>query len=306
MDMLRTRAAWLQAVRTFFAARDVLEVETPILSTASVTDPHIDSLTTTVNRRQYYLQTSPELYMKRLLAAGSGSIYQVARVFRDGEIGNLHNPEFTLVEWYRPGFGQSELIQEVLDLVGCLVGDDIECAECTYRELYQEHAGLDPLQENWSAFTDCCRALALDSPRHEHWDSAMDWLMVSVIQPAMRGWVYVCDYPASQASLARLHPDNPAVARRFELFVDGIELANGFEELTDATQQRQRFEQENQARRNSGKAVVPIDEHMLAAMQSGLPECSGVALGLDRLLMWASQQQTVAGVMSFTPFASKD
>ena len=302
IDMLRTRATWLQTIREFFAARDVLEVETQILSLASVPDPHIDSLTTTVNRRQYYLQTSPELYMKRLLAAGSGAIYQVARVFRDGEIGELHNPEFTLVEWYRPGFDQVQLMREIADLVSALTEDAIQPQQLTYRELYEQVTGLNPLHEDWPALMAYSNASGQDCPEGDDWDIAMDWLMVTAIQPAMQGWTFVHDYPATQASLARLDPDNPEVARRFELFVDGIELANGFEELTDADEQRRRFEHENRVRKDKGDATVTLDENMLDALQSGLPACSGVALGLDRLLMWASQQATVAKTMSFTPF----
>ena len=304
LDMLRTRAAWLRIIRQFFQGRGVLEVETPVLSPATVPDPNIDSLITHVNQQQYYLQTSPELYMKRLLAAGSGPVYQVARVFRDGETGRLHNPEFTLVEWYRPGFDQHELMQELGKLASALLGYDIEYQLLTYSDLYQDYTGLDPLHEDWPALSAYCAANQQSCPQDIEWSAAMDWLMVSVIQPAMHGWVFVHDYPASQASLARLHPENPAVARRFELFVDGIELANGFEELTDADEQRQRFEQENQTRQDNGKAAVILDENMLAALQSGLPECSGVALGLDRLLMWASRQTEVAHTMSFTPFST--
>jgi lysyl-tRNA synthetase class 2 len=278
-ETLRLRAQWLGQIRSFFRERSVLEVETPILSYASVPDPHIESMQARVNGQSRYLQTSPELYMKRLLAAGSGPIYQIARVFRNGEAGYLHNPEFTLVEWYRPGFDQYELMREVTDLFHMLMGS----ADWAVFHLRCE-------ENRWS-----CPVIETDG-----WDAAMDWLLSIVIQPAMRGPIFVTDYPASQASLARLDPDNPAVSRRFELFVDGIEMANGFEELTDVVEQRQRFELENEIRKQKGLQPVPLDMLFLEALESGLPETAGVALGLDRLLMCKTGGNKVSDVMSFT------
>ncbi|HEY5733936.1 MAG TPA: EF-P lysine aminoacylase EpmA [Gammaproteobacteria bacterium] len=309
IELLRIRAAWLTKIRSFFAARDVLEVDTPVLSNASVTDPNIESLLTTVNGKRYYLQTSPELYMKRLLAAGSGPIFQVAHVFRDGEQGRLHNPEFTLVEWYRPAFDQFQLMREVSALVSELTGREIpeeEVRYLTYTELFEQHTGLDPMHENWSALNEFCASRQLHCPVDDHWEGAMDWLLAMVIQPVMRGLVFVNDFPAAMASLAKLDDNNPRVARRFELFIDGIEMANGFEELTDVDEQQQRFIRENQQRQAAGKPLIAIDEAFLGALGAGIPETSGVALGLDRLLMWSLQLDHVTRAMSFSPFVSND
>ena len=309
IEVLRIRAAWLTKIRGFFAARDVLEIDTPVLSNASVTDPNIESLLTAVNGKRFYLQTSPELYMKRLLAAGSGPIFQVAHVFRDGEQGRLHNPEFTLVEWYRPAFDQYQLMREVTALVSELISREIpedEVQYLTYTELFEQYTGLDPMHENWSALNEFCVSRQLVCPVDDHWADAMDWLLVTVIQPAMRGLVFVNDFPAAMASLARLDHSNPSVAKRFELFVDGIEMANGFEELTDADEQQQRFTRENQQRLATGKPMIAIDEAFLGALGVGMPETSGVALGLDRLLMWSLQLDRVSRAMSFSPFVSND
>ena len=302
IEHLRARADWLKKARAFFAERDVLEVETPILSTATVPDPNIDSLVTTVNGLSCYLQTSPELYMKRLLAAGSGPIYQIARVFRDGESGRLHNPEFTLVEWYRPGFDQFQLMAEVIELVTALTGrqaKEMPVEYLTYQQLVGQHTNLDPLHEDWLALQEFCRSQGLECPVDDEWDVALDWLMVTLIQPAMDGFIFVYDFPASMASLARLHPDDPALAKRFELFIDGTEIANGFEELTDVQEQGQRFLDENQQRRQRGKPDVVLDQLFLHALEAGIPNASGVALGLDRLFMWSMQLERVSGAMSF-------
>jgi len=228
---LRLRAQWLKQIRVFFEAHRVLEVETPILSPASVPDPNIESLQTRVNQRPRYLQTSPELYMKRLLAADSGPIYQISRVFRDGEMGRLHNPEFTLVEWYQPGYSQQQLMDEVAQLLIGLCGLDpaaIPIQTISYCELFRQVTGIDPLQPDWHGLNQYCESKQLQCPIiNDDWPAAMDWLLAVAIQPDMRGLVFVVDYPATQASLARLDADNPAIARRFELFVDGVEMANG-------------------------------------------------------------------------------
>jgi len=311
LETLKLRAQWLREIRAFFQQREVLEVETPILSPASIPDPNIESLCTEVDGQAAYLQTSPELYMKRLLAAGSGPIYQISRVFRDGEKGRLHNPEFTLVEWYRPGYSQQQLMSEVHALLSFSMGSDsIEVSiesdpiEISYRELFEQGIGINPLQVDWFALNQYCDSIQLQCPAHEDdgddaWAVAMDWLLSVVIQPDMQGVVFVTDYPATQASLARFDPENPAVARRFELFIDGIEMANGFEELTDAEEQRRRFAQENSKRQASGQQSIAVDEAFLAALESGLPETSGVALGLDRLLMWRLGMKNIQQVMSF-------
>jgi len=303
LETLKIRAQWLREIRAFFLQREVLEVETPILSPASVPDPLIESLQTEVNGQSAYLQTSPELYMKRLLAAGSGPIYQIGRVFRDGEMGRLHNSEFTLVEWYRPGYSQQQLMGEVADLVMYLKGSDpfkyLKYQTTTYRALFEQSTDINPHRKDWHALAQYCEATQSICPERDDWSAAMDWLLSTVIQRDMQGMLFVTDYPAAQASLARLDPDNPVVARRFELFIDGIEMANGFEELTDAEQQRQRFTHENSQRNMRGQQAVALDEDFLQALESGMPETSGVALGLDRLLMWALGMKNIQQPMSF-------
>ena len=196
---------------------------------------------------------------------------------------------------------------EVTELVTALTGHDFSEApaeQLTYQQLIDRHTGLDPVREDWSALREFCQSKSLDCSIDDRWEVAMDWLMASVIQPDMKGLVYVDDFPASMASLARLHPDNPELARRFELFIDGMEVANGFEELTDASEQRQRFVDENRQRRQTGKPEVTIDTAFLHALDAGIPDTSGVALGLDRLLMWSLQLDSVAQAMSFSPFTA--
>lgn len=304
LETLRLRAAWLTQIRSFFAARKVLEVETPILSAATIPDPHIHSLETVVNGRRQYLQTSPELYMKRLVAAGSGAIYQISRAFRDDECGRWHHPEFTLVEWYQPGYTQQQLMREVADLVTSLCAPErtlTPMQPVAYRQLFKQSTGVDPLQPDWRHFRARCQSLRVRCPLvdDEDWDAAMDWLFATIVQSTMQGLVFVTDYPATQASLARLAPDNAQVARRFELFIDGLEIANGFEELTDEQEQRRRFESENEKRRRQNLPPVALDELFLDALAAGLPPTAGVALGLERLLMWASGSERITDVMSF-------
>ena len=269
------------------------------MSGAGVTDPHIHSF---ITRYQgpgprygdtLYLQTSPEFPMKRLLAAGSGSIYQFARVFRNGEAGRLHSPEFTLLEWYRVGFDHHQLMDEVAELVLELLvgryGDELPQERLSYRELFRQHLGLDPLR----AMPDELRATAhahnmpipagMDLQRAQPW---LDMLLTHCLEPGLgRGRLtFVYDYPIAQAALARIRPDDPPVAERFELYLEGIELANGFHELTDPIEQGRRFEQENRRRSLLGLPTVPIDGRLLEAL-AHLPACSGVALGFDRLCM---------------------
>ncbi len=302
--MLRMRAVWLKQIRAFFDARGVLEVGTPILAPTTVTDPHIESLKSRFRHRDYYLQTSPEFYMKRLLAAGSGPIYQISRVFRDDGPGRLHNPEFTLLEWYRPGFDQFQLIQEVSGLLAQLCGpgptaQDIEIV--SYQDLFVKYTGIDPLEEDKAALLSWCNAAGHEHPIDEKdsWHTALDWVLSMVIQPQMKGLCFIKDYPAGQAALAKMNPEDPRIARRFELYVDGIEIANGFEELTDAEEQRQRFEKDNELRRLYGQEPIPIDEQFLMALEHGVPETSGVALGLDRLLLWKSGVHSIRETMVF-------
>ncbi len=301
IDMLRIRAAWLKSIRQFFDERDVLEVETPVLAPSTIPDPHIESLKTCFQKQTYYLQTSPEFYMKRLLAAGSGAIYQLSRVFRDDERGRLHNPEFTLLEWYRPGFDQAQLMTEVADLVQVLWGKNIDVQTISYQSLFESTVNINPLKEDWDAINQYCQQHQLQCPvvQNDGWDVAIDWLLSCVIQPQMQGSIsFIYDYPASQASLARIDAVTPDVAKRFELYIDGIEIANGFEELTDSREQRERFEAENMQRKANGQAEIPLDEKFLSAIDA-MPSTSGVALGVDRLLMLARNQSAISNTMAF-------
>jgi lysyl-tRNA synthetase class 2 len=301
---LRARAALYRDIRGFFAARDVLEVETPLLCSAGITDPAIEPLR--VERGQSieaprYLQTSPEYAMKRLLAAGSGAIYQIARAFRDGEAGSRHNPEFSLLEWYRPGYDLSALMQEVAELLQTCLGDK-PTQMFSYRELFMDKLDIDPFSADIAALRQRAAAVvdigALTGGR----DLWLDLLLSHAIEPTLRdcGVCFVRDYPASQAALARIAArDGVPVAQRFEVYVDGIELANGYLELSDPAEQRARFEADNARRREQGLPEHPLDEYLLAAMDAGLPDCSGVALGLDRLLMLRTGRRDIRDVLAF-------
>lgn len=301
---LRLRAELLKKLRAFFEARSVMEVETPALSHAGVTDRHLTSFCVQPPRSGYlYLQTSPEFHMKRLLAAGSGDIYQLCKVFRDGEAGRRHNPEFTLLEWYRVGFDHQRLMREVTELVSTLLPDRVAEPEyLSYREAFERYAGFNPFS---GSPADCGAALqqhGITLPAVElDYDSWLDLTAGTLVYPALGegGITFIYDYPASQAALARIRSDDPPVAERFEAFINGMELANGFHELTDAEEQRQRFEQDLKLRAAQGLPAMPVDEHLLAALRSGLPACAGVALGFDRLVMLAANAGCIEDVITF-------
>ncbi|MEX0385579.1 EF-P lysine aminoacylase EpmA [Spiribacter onubensis] len=295
---LRQRADWLKTVRRFFAAREVIEVETPLLSQAGVTDVHVESLRERDTGR--WLQTSPEYAMKRLLAAGLGDCYQITRAFRAGEQGRWHNPEFTLLEWYRLGFDADRLIDEVAALVGEFLGTT-EVVRERYADAFIEAGLPDPLVAGEGELLRAAAAHpeAAPPPPGLGRSGLLDWLFSQIVVPALPARCFVTHYPADQAVLARLDRHDPRVAARFELFCDGVELANGFHELTDAGELRCRFESDQSVRRRTGQRVPDIDERLLAAMTAGLPDCAGVALGLDRLFALAAGDDSLAGVMAF-------
>ena len=304
IDALRARAGLLARIREFFANRNVLEVDTPLLCSSGVTDPAIEPLVVERGasvREARYLQTSPEYALKRLLAAGSGPIYQLGKAFRDGEAGPRHNPEFTLLEWYRPGMDHHQLMAEVAELVVFCLGErPVEYV--SYRDLFLGELDLDPLTASIDQLQAHARASldlgALSGDR----DMWLDLLMSHLVEPrlAERGLCFVYNYPASQAALARIEEvDGQLVGQRFELYVDGLEIANGYCELTDALEQRQRFVADNERRREYGLAERPLDELLLAALQAGMPECAGVALGVDRLLMLATGNRDIRQVLAF-------
>ena len=259
-ERLRLRAQALEAIRGFFAARDVVEVQTPVLAPATVTDPDVESIAV---QGYGFLQTSPEYQMKRLLSAGAPSIYQLGPVFRHEERGRLHNPEFTMLEWYRLGFDDQQLMQEVAELVALVLGPDA-VQTVTYQQLVGDVSGRGDVQR-----------------------SELDLRFAEACEKLQPGRFFVVDYPADQAALARLRPDNPSVAARFELVIDGIEIANGYWELLDPTEHERRFAADRARRKALGRTDVEPDQPFLTALRRGLPNCAGVALGVDRLLMLA-------------------
>lgn len=282
-------------------------METPLLCAAGVTDPHIESLTTRVAGLPQisYLCSSPEYAMKRLLAAGSGDIYQICKAFRDGERGRWHNPEFTLIEWYRLGFDDAALMTEVEALLGELLAPyrTLKSAErCSYAEVLRRHAGVDVHGASEAQLAHAARHHGIACPAPLDRDARLDLLMGFVAGPrlGLERPCFVCDYPASQAALARLKSGSPRVAARFELYLDGIELANGFHELGDAAEQRARFAHDSAVRHGAGLKTPAADERLLEALAAGLPDCSGVALGFDRLTAVALQARGLADAMAFT------
>ena len=303
---LRLRAEILARIRAFFVSREILEVETPLMSRATVTDLHLHTLSTRADipalgeNIPLHLQTSPEFAMKRLLASGAGPIYQICKAFRDLESGRLHNPEFTMLEWYRPGWDHLRLMDEVGDLLGEILGTPPPILR-TYGEVFTTELGVDP--HNDDAETLRRQALKhgldpIDGLDREGWLSLM---MTQCLEPSLgRGApAIVFDYPADQAALARIRDDDPPVAERFEVYVEGIELANGYHELKDAEEQRRRFEHDLEIRKSRGLGLPPIDHRLIAALDHGLPDCAGVALGIDRLVMLAAGASRLDEVIAF-------
>lgn len=305
LETLKARAELLARTRTFFAARGVLEVDTPVLSVHATVDFHIDSLRTTDGR---WLQTSPEFAMKRLLAAGSGPIWQLCHVFRAGDLGRHHNPEFLMLEWYRPGFDHHRLMDEIVELLIVLgVAPAGTVDRVSYRQAWLEHAGIDPFA---ASMAELVRALsarhdppadARDFDRDAWLDFGMGFVVGPKLAPAAPCFIY--DFPASQAALARVRParsrDEPALAERFELFWKGQELANGFHELGDPAEQCARFEADRERRRAAGREAPPYDANLIEALKAGLPDCAGVALGVDRLLMLMLGLPELAAALAF-------
>ena len=311
LEILRGRSAMLARVRAYFAAQEVREVHTPVLSVAAVSDPHIESVVASPARgARRFLQTSPEYPMKRLLAAGFGDCYQVCPVFRDGEAGRQHNPEFTMLEWYRVDFGMAE-IQHDVDRVLRVACADVRSLppvrSVTYRDAIRDACGVDCRDATPAEVAAVLSGRGIVPADARDWDldAWLDLLMGVVVGPALGhdGPLFVEDYPASQAALARLRTerDGSQVAERFELYLDGLELANGFRELGDAAEQRQRFERDLAVRGARGQPVNPLDANLLAALAHGLPDCAGVALGFDRLVMAAWRLPSLADAMAF-PF----
>lgn len=312
LDALRLRARLYATIRAFFAERDVLEVETPVLSVAGNTDANIESFSlefsgrTDGAPRTRWLRTSPEFPLKRLLAAGVGDCYELGRVFRNGEAGGRHNPEFTMLEWYRVGWDHLRLIDETVALLRAalaLVGRDATVETCTFRDLYRDRLGLDPFNVDDATLQAALGDVRID-PDGLTRDDWLDLLMTHRLQPMFDrdSILVVHDWPASQCALARIRAgqgDAPDVAERFELYLGPLELANGYHELIDAVEQRARFERDHVLRTARGSVRPPIDEHLLAAMAVGLPACAGVALGIERLLMALLGTDRIADALAF-------
>lgn len=304
---LHQRAALNALIRAFFAARDVLEVETPILSAAGNTEPNIDSFHTRFSGHvdagspQRWLRTSPEYPLKRLLAAGVGDCYELGRVFRNGEAGGRHNPEFTMLEWYRVGWDHHRLIEETVALVRAALGLVQRTADLRvvdYRSLYQQHLGVDPFDAPLAQLQAPLASVRIDAEGLTR-DDWLDLLMTHCIQPTFDddSMTVVHDWPASQAALARIRPGTPPLAERFELYLGAVELANGYHELNDAAEQRARFTRDHAVRAARGAVLPPLDEPLLQALP-GLPDCAGVAVGVDRLLMAMNRTTRIADVLA--------
>lgn len=300
LEAIKLRAGLYRQIRDFFQRRQVLEVETPVLSHAGNTDPNIESLL--VADPPGYLQTSPEFAMKRLLAAGSGSIYQLCKAFRKGEVGRRHNPEFTMLEWYRVGFSYHQLMDEVAQLFTMALGER-PVEKLSYRQVFLDHLAIDPhvaTQVQLAALAD--KHANYDGGGDDK-DTLLDLLMSHVVEAGLGrgGFTFIYDYPATQCALAKVAEDEQGVrvAQRFELYIEGTELANGYQELTDPQQQQRRFVADNEKRVQAGAQAVLMDQRLIQALQSGLPECAGVALGIDRLLMLMQQDDNIRNLIAF-------
>lgn len=311
IENLKLRGEVLAKIRAFFAERNVLEVETPLLCHATVTDVHLQSFTTDylsnlqAQPEKLYLQTSPEFAMKRLLAAGSGSIFQICKAFRnDGELGRLHNPEFTMLEWYRPDFTHHDLMQETDQLLQTVLKTK-PSEYLSYADIFAQHADINPHTCSVQELKNRAIELNLTELQNFTSENRDDWLhllMTHLIEPQLgiHQPSFIYDFPVSQAALSRIRHEKPPVAERFEVYIQGLELANGFHELTDANEQKQRFVKDLQKREALNYPTVPIDHLFLEALHHGLPSCSGIALGIDRLVMLATKAKKLDEVISFS------
>lgn len=304
LQNLRARAEALEKIRKFFAQRNVLEVETPVLARFTAPEVHIQSIATESptadSSAVHYLQTSPEFFMKRLLASGSGSIYQICKAFRQEETGSRHNSEFTMLEWYRVSFPMDQLMTELEALLQTLlVCGDIP--RFSYRDIFQKYLQFDPHAVSLDELKQLVeKEIELNSEGLNKTDY-LQLLLANRIEPVLPEFCFIYDFPVQQAALSTVEEDKLGVlvAKRFELFAAGMELANGYFELSDAVEQRSRFESDNKRRQEQGLAEYPIDENLIAALQSGLPACSGVAMGIDRLIMLLVKTKNISEVISF-------
>ncbi len=307
LSVLGKRAELFRSIRQFFAEREVMEVDTQCLSLASISDPHIEVLTANTHSMgqdlTYYLQTSPEYAMKRLLCAGAGSIYQLGKVFRAEEMGRRHSIEFTMLEWYRVGLDHWQLMAEVEALLQAMIAPSLQCDYLSYQQAFIDFTGLDPWQVSLDDLQACAHQATEYGLQETDRDTLLELIFASVIEPkiAQQQPCFIHSYPASQAALAKLHNDSSGnlVAARFELYWQGMELANGYYELTDAQEQAARFTEDQAQRHLAGSAQRQFDERLITALAQGMPDCAGVALGVDRLLMLICGKKDIAEVLAF-------
>ena len=302
---LRKRAELLSTIRKFFSDRNILEIETPLLSSATATDVHLASLTTKLSphtqSKTYYLQTSPEFAMKRLLANNVGPIFQICKAFRGDSPTSQHNPEFSILEWYRPGFTMESLIDEVAALVEATTGVK-KITRLSYLEVFRDQLGINPHSCSFEELAELANSRIDLSSYDLNFSEYLDLVMTTLIEPELPEYCFLFNYPKSQASLAHIDNDEGGnkIAKRFELYCQGMEIANGYFELTDPDEQRRRLEGDNAIRSEKGLPELPVDENLIAALNSGMPKTSGVALGLDRLLMIISGIKDIDKALSFS------
>ena len=301
IEVIKHRAQLLTQIRKFFAARQVLEVETPLLGAHTVTDPNIASFEVLIDKRRCYLQTSPEYFMKRLLAAGAPDIYQICKSFRKEEQGAHHHPEFTLIEWYRKGLSLYDIMNETVALISLLVPALKRTQFMSYEQALQTVLNVSLDELDIDGLETVVREQGLQISKGLSRDQLLDFVFASCVAPRFdnTALTVIYHYPASQAALAKLTYDNPRTAERFEVFCGELELANGYVELTHPQEQIKRFQQDQNIRQNCKLADIEIDARLIAAQEHGLPECAGVAVGLDRLLMLATQSSQIKDVISF-------
>ena len=297
LSTLKARSAIINKIRNFFVDRNFLEVETPLLCSTTATDPHISSFK--VSDR--YLQTSPEFAMKRILANGSGPIFQICKAFRNEQLGRFHNPEFTMLEWYHPGFDHHDLMDEMDEFLQWIL-QTTTAKRMSYAKLFTTYLQLDPFNTDVSLLKECALKHGLKiSLEDQDRDTWLNLLLIHLIEPHLghEQPLFIYDFPPSQAALSKIRADTPAVAERFEVYVKGIELANGYHEVIDAKEQRRRFLVDQQRRKELNYPVIPIDENLLAVLED-ISSCAGVALGIDRLIMLALQTELISDVISFS------
>jgi elongation factor P--(R)-beta-lysine ligase len=306
VQAMLARARLNQTIRDFFHTRGVMEVETPLLSHSIGTDPNLHPISAQyqahphANSAEMYLQTSPEFAMKRLLANGSGPIFQLCKAFRNGESGARHNPEFTMLEWYRPGFTLEQLMDEVEALVSTVLGET-KYVRTSYRQLFLDHLAIDPFTSATTLLADIVKQNVETAGDLNNRNTLLDLLYSHVIEPNLQDAIFIFNYPASQAALARITEDEAdnSVALRFELVMQGMEIANGYDELADAQEQDKRFAADQSVRKLNTLPVYSADQRLLAALEHGMPACAGVALGVDRLLMLQTGTTNIDHVLTF-------